>query len=78
MTIRRRSITTALAGSLLMGQRLSQAQTTERVWRVGVLRPTAQPIDATELVATGIPRALRELGYVEGRNLVIESRWAQG
>ena len=78
MTIRRRLITTALAGSLLTGQRLSQAQATERVWRVGVLRPTAAPIAATELVAEGIPTALRELGYVEGRNLVIESRWAQG
>lgn len=78
MTIRRRSITTALTSSLLMAQRWAHAQAAERVWRVGVLRPTAPPIDATELVATGIPRALRELGYVEGRNLVLESRWAQG
>ncbi len=78
MTTRRRLITTTLAGGLLMAQHLSRAQVAERIWRVGVLRPTAAPIAATELVAEGISAALRELGYVEGRNLRIESRWAQG
>jgi putative ABC transport system substrate-binding protein len=54
------------------------AQGGERVYRVGILRPTAPPASATDLIVTGIPRALGELGYLEGRNLKIEVRWAGG
>jgi putative ABC transport system substrate-binding protein len=54
------------------------AQTTERVWRVGILRPTAPPLSVSEPMAVAIPGALRELAYVEGRNLAIETRWAGG
>jgi putative ABC transport system substrate-binding protein len=46
--------------------------------RVGILRPTAAPSSPTDQMAAGIPTALRELGYVEGRNLVVERRWAGG
>jgi len=48
------------------------------VFRVGVLRPTAPPLSSQDLLASGIPKALAELGYVEGRNLVVDSRWAHG
>ena len=49
------------------------AQGAERVYRVGILRPSAPPASSTDLIVAGIPRALRELGYVEGRNLTIEA-----
>ena len=48
-----------------------RAQTAGRLYRLGVLRtstPTAQPAALIE--------ALRGLGYVQGRNLVIEARFA--
>ena len=45
----------------------------KRVWRVGTLRPGA-PATSVD----GLPNALRELGYVEGRNLVVERRHAAG
>jgi putative ABC transport system substrate-binding protein len=45
-----------------------------RVYRVGVLRPTAAGGD--EVMSPGLARALRDLGYVEGRNLVIDTRFA--
>lgn len=46
--------------------------------RLGVLRPGAPsaPADDTEVLL--LPPALRDLGYVEGRNLTIERRWAHG
>jgi len=48
------------------------AQPAPRVYRVGILRPTAP---AAEI---GIPLALRELGYVEGQNLAVDIRYADG
>src|SRR5262245_34524253 len=60
----------------LLGPLVAEAQpSTEKVWRLGVLMSLYQP-DAPP------PQALREnlrsLGYVEGRNLAIEWRYAQG
>ena len=55
----------------------SLAQQTGKVWRVGFL--------ATRHVGSldsdyygGFPRGMRELGYVEGKNLMIEWRSAEG
>ena len=45
-----------------------------RVYRIGVLRPTAPGGDET--MSTGLVREVRELGYAEGRNLAIEYRYA--
>jgi putative ABC transport system substrate-binding protein len=49
----------------------------QRVFRVGVLRPGAPPHDVGDIQATGLPKALGELGYAEGRNLVFETRYAR-
>ena len=76
--IARRTCVVAGAMGLLATPRLALAQAGGRVFRVGVLRPTAPPLSSQDLLASGIPKALAELGYVEGRNLAIESRWAGG
>jgi putative ABC transport system substrate-binding protein len=50
------------------------AQQTTKVWRIGYLRRTSrEPADIEAL-----RRGLRELGYVEGQNLVIDERYANG
>lgn len=53
-------------------------QAAERVQRVGILRPGAPPLLPDDPQFAGFPRAMRELGYVEGRNLLIEIRYAHG
>src|SRR3989442_15852934 len=50
------------------------AQQTEKVRRIGFL--SAPPLD--EYVVGGFREGLREHGYVEGQNLFIESRVAEG
>jgi putative ABC transport system substrate-binding protein len=80
--VRRRRLSAIVAAGLLWAAAAAPpqvlAQGAQRVYRVGILRPTAPPTSATDMIATGIPRALGELGYIEGRNLKIELRWAGG
>jgi len=75
---RRQCIGAMLGGLVAVGPRLAASQTAQRIYRVGILRPTAPPRSPTDAMADGIPRALRELGYIEGRNLIVEQRWAGG
>ena len=65
-----------VAVSLVLAPRAVEAQPqTGRVWRIGVLMSLYPPdADPPQAVRQG----LRSLGYVEGQNLVIEWRYAQG
>ena len=55
------------------------AQQTGTVYCIGILTPAGRPIASSPGGATVIvPKALGELGYVEGRNLVVERRFAEG
>ncbi|MFZ2648687.1 MAG: ABC transporter substrate-binding protein [Burkholderiaceae bacterium] len=67
-----------LTGSLVAAWGSAAGQTAQRVYRVGILRRSVRPASAQDIQLTGLPTALRELGYSEGRNLVIEHRFAQG
>ena len=58
-----------LAAPLAVG-----AQQTGKVWRIGYLGNTSGPTETTEAFREG----LRELGYIEGQNILIEYRWAGG
>ena len=69
----RRRLLIAIGAGALASPLLSLAQT--KVWRVGFLGALSP---ATYSVYTDALRAgLRELGYAEGRNLVMEYRWAE-
>jgi putative tryptophan/tyrosine transport system substrate-binding protein len=52
------------------------AQEPVRVWRIGFLGPGSYSSDDPRVEA--LRRGLRELGYLEGRNLAFEFRWARG
>ena len=70
MTTRREFIGT-LAGGLLAAPRASEAQQAAKVPRIGILGGSAAPTPLREAFLQG----LRDLGYVEGRTVVIEYRY---
>ena len=49
-----------------------------KVYRLGVLTPGARPAPSLPVITNLLPAILRKLGYVEGQNLVIETRFAEG
>ena len=54
------------------------AQRQEKVWRVGFLALVSRPVSLESHRIGAFSRRMRELGYIEGKNLVIEWRFADG
>jgi len=73
--MRRRAFITLLGGAAAWPL-AAHAQQVTKVYRIGMLETTSQIANATNLNA--FRERLRELGYVEGRNLVIDYRSAEG
>jgi putative ABC transport system substrate-binding protein len=73
--VNRRVFISAVAMSILTVPNGAEAQPAGRVYRLGLLHPTS-PQDS--VMAPTIVKALRELGYVEGQNLTMETRYAEG
>ena len=73
--ISRRTFLATAAGGLLAAPLAAVAQQAGKVYRVGFLwdSPAMFP-DALE----AFRKELRDLGWVEGRNMVIEYRWSEG
>jgi putative ABC transport system substrate-binding protein len=61
---------------LLTTAPLAEAQQPKKVSRLGYLSPVDAATDSPR--AEGIRLALRELGYIEGQNIAIEYRYAEG
>ena len=66
----------ALALGITLLPLAAQAQGAPGMHRVGVLMQTTPA--AASHIATAFTQALRELGHVEGRNVIFEYRWAEG
>ena len=72
------SSTVALSLALLAAPLAAQAQQVGKMPRVGYLNPgsSSDPVRQRRLEA--LRQGLRELGYVEGQNIALELRWAEG
>src|SRR5712691_9119951 len=56
----------------------AHAQQARKVWRIGFLAGATRPAQLGSSVYAGFLRGMRELGYVEGRDFVMEWRFAEG
>jgi putative tryptophan/tyrosine transport system substrate-binding protein len=72
----RRTCMLRIASALAVALLTCFAQAQDRVWRIGMLETTSPTLNAANLDA--FRHGLRELGYSEGRNLIIEYRSADG
>jgi putative ABC transport system substrate-binding protein len=74
--MRARGIGFILAVGILLGSLAAQAQQTRNVSRIGFLGNSTAALEANLVGA--FREGLRDLGYVEGQNVLIEYRWADG
>jgi putative tryptophan/tyrosine transport system substrate-binding protein len=74
--IDRRTFIGSVVGGVLAAPFAAEAQQSGRVYRIGYL--SAPTRASVELVLQAFLRTLRDLGWFEGQNLIIEYRWADG
>ena len=75
--LERREFIGALAGGLLAAPRAAEAQQVGKVFRIGVLSPFSHSFGPGPSFEA-FRQMFLELGYVDGRNVVLEYRWADG
>src|ERR1700681_2936392 len=74
--MRRREFITFFGSAAAVWPRLARAQQLAQIPRVGWIWAGAAAGNPAE--AAGFKQGLRELGYVEGRNIVVEYRFGEG
>jgi ABC-type uncharacterized transport system substrate-binding protein len=76
--MKRREFITLLGGGAAAWPLTARAQRTERMRRIGVLMGSAESDPESVPRVTAFERGLTELGWVSGRNVLIDYRWAAG
>ena len=72
----RRTFVTLVAGTCLLEPLAVSAQQASKVFRIGLLVPSTEPTPGGRIELEALRTGLRDLGWVEGKNLIIETRWA--
>jgi putative tryptophan/tyrosine transport system substrate-binding protein len=75
--VRRREFITLLGGAAAWPF-AARAQQSERTRRIGVLMSTAADDKEGQARINAFVQGLRELGWIDGRNVRIDTRWAAG
>src|SRR5436305_11035385 len=76
--MRRREFITLLGGAAAARPLAARAQTAERMRRIGVLTGVTADDPQWQVRIAAFLQGLRQLGWIDGRNVQIESRWAAG
>src|SRR5262245_43790701 len=76
LPLQRRDFITLLGGAAAAWPISARAQQPAKVWRIGMLETISPEKNASLLSA--FRHGLRQLGYVEGQNFVVEYRSADG
>src|SRR5215475_10196959 len=76
--VRRRDFIKLIAGSAAVWPVAGRAQQGERIRRIGVLLPTSADDPAGQARLALFTQALQRLGWTDGRNVRIETRWGAG
>jgi putative tryptophan/tyrosine transport system substrate-binding protein len=76
--IRRRHFISLLGGAVAAWLLAARAQQPERARRIGVLIPLAADDPQSQRRVTAFVQGLQELGWTDGRNVHIETRWTAG
>src|SRR5437763_2199146 len=66
-----------LAIAIISTPLAAEAQEAGKVYRIGSISP-ARPDPGIEMIFRAFQERLQELGYVDGRNVIFERRWAEG
>jgi putative tryptophan/tyrosine transport system substrate-binding protein len=74
--VKRREFITLLGGSALAWPLTARGQQPARLPTIGYLGATSSSAESQRIAA--FMQRLRELGWIEGRNVTIENRWAEG
>ena len=74
--MRRRRFVTLVASTCLLEPLTVRSQQAGKVFRIGLLFPFAEPTPRTQEAGDTLRAGLRDLGWVEGKNLTIETRYA--
>ena len=72
----RRRFISVVAGTCLLEPLALRAQPTGKIVKIGLLAPYTGPTSGERVDLAALRAGLRELGWVEGKNLSIEVRWA--
>jgi putative tryptophan/tyrosine transport system substrate-binding protein len=75
LNMKRREFITLLGGAAAAWPRAARAQQPTKIARIGFLGPA--PASAYQPRVEALWAGLRDLGYVEGKNITIEYRWAE-
>ena len=76
MTVARRALIASFALCAMSSPLFAWAQQATKVYRIGVLGVASPSGYARQIEA--FRRGLRDLGYIEGKNVIVEFRWAEG
>jgi ABC-type uncharacterized transport system substrate-binding protein len=76
--MKRRELITLLGGAVIAWPLAARAQQTERARRIGVLMTQAANDPEGQARVAAFLQGLRELGWIEGRNVRLDYRWGGG